>query len=162
MLGYAWARLPRAEWWKACVGAAAALVAGLALDRWAISGSIGTGRSFAQVDRYSAELSDFVRRSVGSGVEELVFIGWLAPLLAVIGLVAIRGRRGLALVLGLAALVPCLLALGANLRGYETVWRLVPGLEATRVPERVMPIACLAIAALAAFGVDAARVGSYP
>ena len=162
VLGYAWARLPRAEWWKAGTGAAAALVAGLAVDRWAISGSIGTGRSFAQVDRYSAELSDFVRRSVGSGVEELVFIGWLAPVLAVVGLVAIRGRRGLALVLGLAALVPCLLALGANLRGYETVWRLVPGLEATRVPERVMPIACLAIAALAAFGVDAARVRLVP
>jgi hypothetical protein len=157
VLGYSWARLPRAEWWKAGIGAAAALVAGLAVDRWAISGSIGTGRSFAQVDRYSAELSDFVRRSVGSGVEELVFIGWLAPVLAVVGLVAIHRRRGLALVLGLAALVPCLLALGANLRGYETVWRVVPGLEATRVPERVMPIACLAIAALAAFAVDAAR-----
>jgi hypothetical protein len=157
VLGYVWARLPRSEWWKAGVGAAAALGAGLAVDRWAISGSIGTGRSFAQVDRYSAELSDFVRRSVGSGVEELVFLGWLTPVLAVVGLVAIRGRRGLALVLGLAALVPCLLALGANLPGYEAVWRVVPGLEATRVPERLMPIACLAIAGLAAFGVDAAR-----
>ena len=98
-----------------------------------------------------------MRRSVGSGVEELVFLGWLTPVLAVVGLVAIRGRRGLALVLGLAALVPCLLALGANLPGYETVWRIVPGLEATRVPERLMPIACLAIAGLAAFGIDATR-----
>ena len=56
--------------------------------------------------------------------------------------------------LGLAALVPCLLALGANLPGYETLWRVLPGLESTRVPERFMPIACLAIAALAAFGVE--------
>ncbi len=157
VLGYVWARLPRSEWWKAGVGATVALGAGLAVDRWVISGSIGTGRSFAQVDRYSAELSDFVGRSVGSGVEELVFLGWLTPVLAVVGLVAIRRRRGLALVLGLAALVPCLLALGANLPGYETVWRIVPGLEATRVPERLMPIACLAIAGLASFGIDATR-----
>jgi len=57
--------------------------------------------------------------------------------------------------LGLAALIPCLLALGSNLGGYETVWRVVPGLDSTRVPERFMPIACLALAALAAFAVDA-------
>ena len=58
------------------------------------------------------------------------------------------------MVLGLAALVPCLLALGGNLPGYETLWRAVPGLDSTRVPERFMPIACLAIAALAALGIE--------
>ena len=91
-------------------------------------------------------------------MEEFVFVGWLTPLLAIAGLVAIRKRRGLALVLGLAALVPCLLALGSNLRGYETVWRVVPGLDATRVPERFMPIACLALAGLAGFGFEQATV----
>ena len=157
-LGYAWARTPRADWWKAGIGAAAvALGAGLAVDRWAVAGSIGTGRSFAQVDRYSAEVSDFVTRGVGSGIEELVFVGWLTPLVAIAGLVAVRRRRGLAVLLGLAALLPCLLALGANLPGYETLWRHVPGLDATRVPERFMPIACLALAALVAFAVDAGR-----
>ena len=156
-LGYAWARTPRAYWWKAAVGAAVALVAGLAVDRWAVAGSIGTGRSFAQVDRYSAEVSDFVTRGVGSGVEELVFVGWLTPLVAIAGVVAVRRRRGLAVLLGLAALLPCLLALGANLPGYETLWRHGPGLDATRVPERFMPIACLALAALVAFAVDAGR-----
>jgi len=156
-LGYAWARLPRAYWWKAGAGAAAALATGAAVERWAVSGSIGTGRSFAQVERYSAELSDFVRRSVGAGVEELVFIGWLTPLLALVGLVALRRQRGLAVLLGLAAVVPCLLALGANLPGYETLWRTVPGLDATRVPERFMPVACLALAALVAFAVEAGR-----
>jgi hypothetical protein len=155
-LGYAWARLPRADRWKAASGIAVALVAGLLVDRWAVAGSIGTGRSFVQVERYSAELSDFVTRAIGSGSEELVFIGWLTPLLAIAGLVAIRHRRGLALVLALAAVVPCLFALGANLPGYETVWRVVPGLDSTRVPERFMPIACLALTALAAFGLDAA------
>ena len=153
-LGYAWARTPRSEWWKACAGAAGAVAAGLVVQQWAVAGSIGTGRSFAQVDRYSAELADFVTRAVGSGVEELVFVGWLTPLLALLGLVAIRGRTGLAVLLGLAALVPCLLALGGNLPGYETLWRRFPGLDATRVPERFMPIACLALAALVAFGLD--------
>ena len=156
-LGYAWARTPRADWWKAGIGATAALGAGLVVDRWAVAGSIGTGRSFAQVERYSAEVWDFATRGVGSGVEELVFVGWLTPLLAIAGLIAIRRRRGLAVLFGLAALLPCLLALGANLPGYETLWRRVPGLDATRVPERFMPIACLALAALVAFAVDAGR-----
>jgi hypothetical protein len=154
-LGYAWARTPRATWWKAGLGAATALAAGLVVDHSAVAGSIGTGRSFAQVDRYSAELSDFVTRGVGSGIEELVFVGWLTPLVALAGLASIRERRGLAVLLGAAALAPCLLALGANLPGYETLWRTVPGLDATRVPERFMPIACLALAALVAFAVNA-------
>jgi len=155
-LGYAWARAPRNDRWKAAATVVPALVAGLVVDRWTVAGSIGTGRSFGQVARYSAELSDFVTRGVGSGVEELVFVGWLTPLLALAGLVAIRRLRGLAVVLGLAALVPCVLALGSNLPGYETAWRVVPGLDSTRVPERFMPIACLALAALAAFGLDEA------
>jgi len=156
-LGYTWARTPRADWWKAGIGAAAALGAGLVVDRWAVAGSIGTGRSFAQVDRYSAEASEFVTRGVGSGIEELVFVGWLTPLVALAGLIAVRRRRGLAVLLGLAALLPCLLALGANLPGYEILWRHGPGLDATRVPERFMPVACLALAALVAFAVDAGR-----
>ena len=155
-IGYAWARLPGRDWWKVAVGAAVAVVAGFSVDAWANASAAGSGRSFGQVERYSAEVSDFVRRSVGSGIEELVFVGWLTPLLALVGLVTLRRRRGLAFVLGLAALVPCLLALGANLPGYEALWRSVPGLESTRVPERLMPIACLAIAALAAFGLQQA------
>jgi hypothetical protein len=156
-LGYVWARLPRALWWKGGAGSVATLAAGLVVERWTVSGSIGTGRSFAQVERYSAELSDFVRRSVGSGVEELVFLGWLTPVLAVVGLAAVRRQRGLALLLGVAALVPCLLALGGSLPGYEALWRHAPGLDATRVPERFMPIACLAVAALVAFAVETGR-----
>ena len=55
----------------------------------------------------------------------------------------------------MAALVPCLLALGANLPGYEALWHRVPGSMRPGSPERLMPIACLAIAALAAFGLEA-------
>jgi hypothetical protein len=52
-------------------------------------------------------------------------------------------------VLGLGALVPCLLALGSNLPGYGLLWRHTP-LHSTRVPERMLPIACLCLGALAA------------
>ena len=155
-LGYGWARLPRALWWKVGVGAAGALAAGLVVQRWAVAGSIGTGRSFAQVERYSAELSDLVTRSVGNGVEELVFVGWLVPALALVGLWSVRRQRGLALVLGLCAVAPMALSLGANLPGYELLWRVTPGLASTRVPERFMPIACLALAGLVGLAVDAA------
>jgi hypothetical protein len=154
VLGYVWARLPRAAWWKGALAALPATLGALLVQEWAVEGSIGTGRSFRQVERYSAELSDFVTRGVGSGVEELVFSGWLTPLVALVGLFALRGQRRLAVLLALAALVPSLLALGANLPGYETLWRVVPGLDATRVPERLLPIACLAIAALASFGIQ--------
>ena len=162
VLGYAFARVPRTDWWKAGVAAGAGVVTALVVQWWAVAGSIGTGRSFAQVERYSAELSDFVTRDVGTGIEELVFVGWVTPLLALGGLVALRGRAGLAIVLSLAALVPGALALGANLPGYETLWRVVPGLDSTRVPERLMPIACLALAALAAFGVQGAADSIVP
>lgn len=155
VLGYAWARLPRPLWGRALAGAGAALVAGLVVERWAIAGSIGTGRSYAQVGRYSAELSDLVTRGVGSGVEELVFVGWFVPVLAVAGLWSLRRQRGTAALLALAAVVPGALALGENLPGYRALWDAVPGLRSTRVPERLFPIACLALAALAAAGLDA-------
>jgi hypothetical protein len=45
-----------------------------------------------------------------------------------------------------------LLALGANLPGYGLLWRNTP-LHSTRVPERLLPIACLCLAALAAYAI---------
>jgi hypothetical protein len=137
--------------------AAGALAAGLAAGVlvWAVSirGSIGSSRSFAQVERYSADLADFVSRDPRHGLEAFVFVGWLVPVLAVVGFVLWRRTR-LALVLGLGALVPMVLALGANLPGYETLWDAVPALGSTRVPGRLMPIACLALAGLAALALD--------
>jgi hypothetical protein len=129
---------------------------------WALSirGSIGEGRSFAQVERYSAELADFVSRDPRHGLEAFVFLGWLTPLAAVAGVAALRNRLGLVLALGGA--IPCLLALGSNLPGFETLWRQTPGLHSTRVPERWLPIACLAIAALAAFAVSRLRWRAAP
>jgi hypothetical protein len=141
----------------ATAGAAAAGVLVWALS---IRGSIGEGRSFAQVEQYSAELADFVARDPRHGLETFVLLGWLTPLLAAAGVVFLRSR--LAVVLGLGAAVPALLALGSNLPGYETVWRHTPGLHSTRVPGRLLPIACLAIAALAAFAVSRLRWRAAP
>ena len=114
-------------------------------------------RPFAEVERYSASLSDFVFRDPGE-FERFAYLGWLLPVVAVVGLACLcyrntisSGRR-LALVLGLGALVPCLLALGANLPGYGLLWRNTP-LHSTRVPERMLPIACLCLAALAAVAI---------
>jgi hypothetical protein len=144
-------------------GVAAALGAGVLVWALAIRDSIGEGRSFAQVDRYSAHLVDFVSRDPRHGLEAFVFLGWLAPLLALLGAVLVRTR--LSLLLAVGAVVPMLLALGGNLPGYETLWDTLPGLGSTRVPTRFMAIAVLCIAALAALVVDRAierglRIGS--
>ena len=96
-LGYTWARVPRADWWKAAAGAVVASVAAVTVQQVVVAGSIASGgRSFGQVRHYSAELSDLVTRGVGAGIEEYVFLGWLTPILALVGLWAIRRRRGLA------------------------------------------------------------------
>jgi hypothetical protein len=135
--------------------AAGSVAAGVLVWALSIRGSIGESRSFAQVERYSADLADFLARDPRHGLESFVLIGWLTPLFALVGLALHRSRLGL--LLGLGAAVPCLLALGANLPGYEAAWDALPGLGSTRVPGRLMPIACLSIAALAALAVE--RVG---
>jgi len=136
-----------------------ALVAGLAAYGAAVRGTTGAGgRSFAQVERYSADPSDLVSRHTHE-LEQFVYLGWSVLALALVGvalLIASR-RSGLAAVLGMGAIVPVLLALGANLPGYETLWRHLPGLHNTRVPERLMPVACLALAGLVAIAVSRAR-----
>jgi len=154
-LGYSWARSGPRGLLRAAAAVLPAVVAGIVVQQAVVAGSIGSGRSFAQVERYSAELSDLVTRGVGSGVEELVFLGWLTPLLALAGLALTWTRdKGLTVVLAVAAVVPVLLALGANLPGYETLWRALPPLHATRVPERLLPVAALALAALVALALD--------
>jgi hypothetical protein len=137
------------------VASGAAVVAGIVV--WAVSLRDTVERPYAEVERYSASLGDFLSRDPGE-FEQFVYLGWLLPLVAAVGVACLcfrntisSGRR-LALVLGLGALVPCLLALGSNLPGYGLLWRNTP-LQATRVPERMLPIACLCLAALAAVAV---------
>jgi hypothetical protein len=136
---------------------AAGIVAGFVVQREAIAGSIAAGgRSLGQVASYSAELLDFVAGHQRHGSESFVFLGRLTPLLALGGLaVLVRGRRfGLAAVLGLGALVPMALALGTHLPSYSFLFHHSGVFRYPRVPERLMPIACLSLAALLAFAVD--------
>jgi hypothetical protein len=140
--------------------ALAALFGALAVYVASIRGSVGAGgRSFAQVERYSADVLDFLARDPRHGLESAVFLGWLLPLVAIVGAVALvlQARYGLAAALSVGVAVPCLLALGANLPGYRSLWEHVPGFEETRVPGRFMPIACLCLAALVAVAADRLR-----
>ncbi len=137
-----------------------ALAAGLLADFAAVRGTTGaSGRSFVQVEHYSAELRDLLSRHQPQELEGFVYLGWTVQLIALAGLAVLLAQRrwGLSLALGLGALVPMLFALGANLAGYHALWRHLPGLRHTRVPERLMPIACLALAALVAVAVSRLR-----
>ena len=134
-----------------CAGVAGGVVV------WALSLRDSVERPYSEVERYSATLGDFLSRDPGE-FERFVYLGWLLPIAALLGLGCLCYRntislsRRLALVLGLGAVVPCLFALGDNLPGYGLIWRHTP-LHATRVPERLLPIACLCIAALAAYAI---------
>ena len=143
----------------AAISAGAALAAGVLVWATSIRGTSGaSGRSFAQVERYSAELLDFVTRHSRHGFETIVLLGWLTPLVAAAGLVVLGKRdRMLALVLGLGVLVPVVFALGANTPLYEPLWEHLPGLGQTRVPARLLPIACLCLAALFAYALARVR-----
>jgi hypothetical protein len=147
VLAYAWAR---GRWKVGVVAAAAGVAAGVAV--WALTLDDAVERPFSEVERYSASLGDFVARDPGE-FERFLYLGWLTPLAALTGLVVLRRRRALAAVLGLGVLVPCVLALGANLPGYRTLWAHSP-LHSTRVPERLLPIASLCVAALVAFALE--------
>jgi hypothetical protein len=142
-------------------GAVAAIAAGLLVRETLIEGSTQSGgRSLDEISRYSARLGDFLSRNVDEGrSEQFVFLGWATPLVALAGLVLLlRSRRyTLAALLGVGALVPIVLALGTHTPIYSWLWRALPPFQYPRVPERLLPIACLCIAALFAFAVARSR-----
>jgi hypothetical protein len=144
-------------------GIVAAIGAGILIQRATIAGSVDSGgRSLAEVGSYSATGLDFLTRHERHGSESFVFLGWLTPLVALAGLaLVVRARRyGLAAALAIGAVVPALLALGTHLPVYSALWHALPPLRYPRVPERLMPIACLALAALVAFAVtELVRLG---
>jgi hypothetical protein len=128
------------------------------VQHYAIRGSLHEhGRSLEEVGRYSADWIGFLSRH-GSG-ETFVFLGWLTPVLALVGLaLLLRDRRyGLAALLVAAVVVPVVIALGTHLPTYRLARHVVPGLKVARVPERLLPLACLALAALLAFALVRAR-----
>jgi hypothetical protein len=157
---YALVRRRNVRTWVAVEAAvASAVAAGYLVKTTAIDRShLAGGRSLHAVSQYSAGWGDFVDRHKGHQAEQFVFLGWATPVLAAVGLVLLwRGRRGLALVLGLGALVPIVLALGTHTPLYSGLWHALPPFRYPRVPERLMPIACLCIAALVAFAVARSR-----
>jgi hypothetical protein len=138
-------------------GVGLAIAAGILIDRTVVQGSISEkGRSLSAVSAYSADWVDFFSRSDRHGSESFVFLGWAVPIAAIVGLyVLVRTRRALlAALFGLGAAIPMLLALGTNTPLYRPVHAVVPGLQYPRVPERLMPVACLAVAALVAYALE--------
>jgi hypothetical protein len=152
---FAYAFVRGRGWLDAVPGTVTALAAAELVQRYAINGSLHQhGRSLAEVDKYSAHWIAFVSRH-GSG-EAFVFLGWVTPLVALAGLVLlVRSRRyGLAALLGVGLVVPIALALGTHLPTYRIARHVIPHLNVARVPERLMPIACLAVAGLLAFALE--------
>ncbi len=146
---------PLAAAW-AGAGLLAAIGAGLAIHLAIVRDSAESeGRSLEEVDEFSANFWDLVSRWMPDQPERFVYLGWLLPLLAVAGAVVLwrSGQRSLTALLGAAALLPPLLALGTNLPLYELLWNAFPPLRFPRVPGRLLPIADLAVAALAAVAV---------
>jgi hypothetical protein len=141
----------------AWAGVLLAAGAGLAAEALVIADSSASeGRELAEVKQYSAGGLDFVSRWRLHGLERFVYLGWLTPALALAGLVLLARRRPrLAAVLGTAAVLPVILALGTNLPLYETVRDVFPPLRYPRVPGRFLPLANLALAGLAAVAVAA-------
>jgi hypothetical protein len=167
--GYALVRLPgaRRRWLYlagAGVGVVLAIGAGVLIDHVVVQGSLSAhGRSLSAVSAYSADWVDFFSRDNRHGSESFVFLGWLTPIAAAFGLYVLwtTRRRWLAALLAAGAAVPIVLALGTNTPLYRPVHAVVPGLSYPRVPERLLPVACLAVAALVAFAVGwAAKVVS--
>ena len=143
----------------AVAATAPAVAAALLVGHFSTSGIGSGGRSLREVSHYSATGLDFVTRHPRHGLESFVFLGWLTPLLALAGLVLLfRTRRfGLAAALAIGAVVPIVLALGTHFPLYSTLWHHLAPLRYPRVPERLMPVACLAIAGLVAFAVARLR-----
>jgi hypothetical protein len=150
VLAYA---LVRRRGLEGLLAAGFAAAAGVVVYLVGIRGTTGaSGRSFGQVERYSAELADLVTRHARHGLESFVFLGWLVPVIALAGLVVLARRdAALAWVLGLGAAIPIVFALGGNTPLYRPLWDVTPGLQDTRVPERLLPVSCVAVAALVAY-----------
>lgn len=149
-------RFARAAASWAAGGLLASVGVGLAVHLTIVRGSAESGgRSLREVGEFSAEWVDLASRWQLGDLEEFVYLGWLLPVLAAAGAVVLWRARGraLAVLLGAAALVPAVLALGTNLPLYEWLWDVFPPLRYPRVPGRLLPIANLALAALAAVAV---------
>jgi hypothetical protein len=145
--------------WVGALAVVPAVAAALVVGHFSTNGIGAGGRSLQEVAHYSATGLDFVTRHSRHGLESFVFLGWLVPLLALAGLVllVLARRWWLVAVLIVGALVPILLALGTHFPLYSTLWHHLAPLRYPRVPERLMPVACLCLAALVAVAASRLR-----
>src|SRR3954470_21995531 len=148
----------------AVAGALAAVGAGLLVRETLIRGATEAGgRKVAGINPHSAHVGDLFSRHLDHGrSEQFIFLGWLAPLLALAGLILlVRARRyALGALLAVGVVVPVVLALGTNTPIYSPLWHALPPFRFPRVPERLLPIACLCLAALVAFALARARTAA--
>jgi Predicted membrane protein (DUF2079) len=162
--GWAGLRRPGLPVVAAGAAALAAVGAGILVRETVIKGSTQAGgRSLDEVSTYSARWGDFLARHLDHArSEQFVFLGWATPLVALGGLLLlVRARRfGLAAVLGLGVVVPIVLAVGTRTPIYSALWHALPPFRFPRVPERLLPIACLCLAALVAFAVARIRAAA--
>lgn len=144
----------RATSWVAA-GAVAGIAAGVAIRLTVIeSSNTSEGRTLDQVEMFQAGWLDVASRFRREGIEQFTYVGWLTPLLAFVGLAVLwKSRRWLAALLGVTVLVPLVFALGTNTPVYAPIWRHFPPLHFTRVPGRLVPLAALALAVLAAVAI---------
>ena len=107
-------------------------------------------RPYAEVERFSASASDSspATRASSSAIPRLAAAAArrAGPRVACVSETQFPPDAASPSRSGLGALRPALLALGSN-PGYGVIWRC---LHATRVPERLLPIACLAALAAVA------------
>jgi hypothetical protein len=157
IVAYAAVRFRRVPFAWTAAGALLAVGGGLLVNQLVISDSTESGgRPLAEVEAFQASWLDFLDRTRERGLEDFVYLGWLLPLLGVAGVVVLARRQPwLAALLGLAVLVPALFALGTSTPVYEAARDLFPPLRYPRVPGRLLPIANLALAGLAAFAAAA-------
>jgi hypothetical protein len=145
----------------ALAGAVAAVGAGLLVRETLISGSTESGgRKLAEITLYSANVGDFFSRHPDHArSEQFVYLGWATPLFALVGLVLLlrANRYALAALLAVGVVVPVVLALGTNTPIYSWLFDALPPFRFPRVPERLLPIACLCVGALVAFALGRAR-----
>lgn len=152
VLAYAAIRFRPLPFAWALGGLAGATAVGILIKDDLIADSAASGgRTLDQVEMFQASWLDLLDRFGDPTKEQFVYAGWLTLLLAVAGVVILaRKRPWLAALLGLAVVIPLLLALGTHLPTYAPLWRHVPPLRYPRVPARLVPIADLALAALVA------------
>lgn len=157
VLAYAAVRFRRVPFAWALAGTVAAVGAGLLVNALVIRGSTeSAGRALEEIESFQASWFDFVDRTRDGGLEDFVFMGWLVPFFALGGLVVLARRAPwVAGLLALSVAVPSLLALGTNTPVFEAVRDVFPPLRYPRVPGRLMPVADIAVAGLAAFGAAA-------